>query len=190
MRYRRITAAIFDIFIIAFIVSAVFSFIPLNSEVESKYNEILKIESNYKNYQGMSETDFDKISELSYEIERLMVKYYLIFSLIWIIYFIIIPIKFKNQTIGQRFRKVRLVSEKEITINTFVFRAIINSGLALLIFFPLFLYIFDRVWYSIFTTFLLLIQIVYWVVSTIMLLVKKETIHDKLTNTKIIEVKR
>jgi len=190
MRYRRITAAILDILIVIFLIAFIFNIIPPNEKLVNTYNEIFKIEASAEKYSDLKEEDLNKINELSFEAEHELVKYYLVISLMLIIYFIFIPYKLKEQTIGQRIRKVRLVSDENITINTFTIRAILNSGLILTIFFPLFVYILNAEWYSIVASFLYLLQFTYWFVSFLMLLIKKETIHDKITHTKIIEVKR
>ncbi len=188
MRYRRITAAILDILILIFIASFVFNIMPLNEKIENNYSEIGKIES--KGYSNLTEEDKKTVNDLSYEVEREMVKSYLIFSGVLIVYFIVIPFKFKNQTFGQRIRKVRLVSYEAITMNTYTIRAVLNSGLILMIFFPLFIYILNAVWYPIFAAIIFLLQILYWIVNIFMLLITKSTIHDRITKTKVIEVKR
>ena len=190
MRYRRITAAILDIIILLFIASFIFSVFPINETIRSKYNEISEIESKFSKYSEISKEDQDKITELMYETEKEFVKYYLMFSIVLIVYFIIIPYKFKDQTIGQKIRKVRLVSDEKITMNTYVIRAIMNSGLCLTILFPLFIYISNAIWYSILVSILYLMQVFYWVVSLFTLIITKHTTHDKLTHTEIIEVKR
>ena len=189
MRYRRITAAILDIIILLFIASFIFSVFPINETIRSKYNEISEIESKFSKYSEISKEDQDKITELMYETEKEFVKYYLMFSIVLIVYFIIIPYKFKDQTIGQKIRKVRLVSDEKITMNTYVIRAIMNSGLCLTILFPLFIYISNAIWYSILVSILYLMQVFYWVVSLFTLIITKHTTHDKLTHTEIIEVK-
>lgn len=190
MRYRRITAAILDLIILFFLASLIFNIFPINNIIREKYQEISVIESKYSKYSEITREDQDKITELMYETEREFVKYYLMFSVVLIVYFIIIPYKSKNQTIGQKIRKVRLVSDDKITMNTYVIRAVLNSGLTLTILFPLFIYISNAVWYSILVSILYLMQMFYWVVSLFTLIITKRTIHDKLTNTKIIEVKR
>ena len=86
--------------------------------------------------------------------------------------------------------KIRLVSDSKITTNIYVLRALLNSGLSLVLINPLLLYILNRVWYSNIASILLITQVLYWLISFAIFLVTKETIHDKITKTKIIEVKR
>ena len=190
MRFRRIIASILDILVILLIFSAVLSFIPLNNTIRTKYNEIGKIEEKITDYRNLSEEERNKIMDINYEAEHEMVKYYLIMSVVIIIYFIFIPKYRKDQTIGQHLLKVRLVSDGEITFNTYIVRALLNSTLSIMIFFPIFLYIFNAIWYSNVTGIFILIQFVYWIISFFMLIIKGETIHDKITKTRIIEVKR
>ena len=186
MRCRRIIAAIIDIIILIFALALMLSVIPLNPKIRDGYNKIDLIEN------GTSPTSekIDEINEIQYELEFEFVKYYLIFSLILIVYFIFIPKNRNNQTLGQKIMKVRLIGEGDITYNIYVIRALLNSSLSLLIILPLLLYFLSEVWYSNVAAIMILIQFVYWVVSFVMLLLTKETIHDKITKTKIIEVKR
>jgi uncharacterized RDD family membrane protein YckC len=186
MRIRRIIAATIDIVILLFAFSLMLSIIPLNKETRDGYARIEEIEKK----ENITSADLEEINEISYEIDHYFVKYYLIFSLILIGYFIFIPKYRKDQTIGQKIMKVRLISENPITFNTYIIRALLNSGLTLLLFLPLLLYILNIVWYSNVASILILIQFAYWIISFIMILIKKEAIHDKITKTKIIEVKR
>lgn len=182
MRIRRIIASIIDIVILLFLFAGMISFFPLNDEIKEGYAKIEEIENTTR--------DRNEINKVSYEMEHEFIKYYLMSSLILICYFIFIPKWRKDQTIGQRIMKVRLVNDNEVTMNAYVIRALLNSGLSLLLMFPLLIYILDRVWYPRATSILIMTQILYWFVSLVMLLISKETIHDKLTKTKIIEVKR
>ena len=180
MRFRRIIAAFIDIILVGLAFTLISSIIPSKSTQE-RINKIEELKLEEKN---------EEIDEILYELEKENVKYYLIFSLIIIVYFIIIPKYYKDQTYGQKVMKIRLVSEDEITFNTYTIRALMNSGIILLIFFSLFVYFLDIVWYSRVTSLILIIQITYWLVSFVIFIITKEAIHDKLTNSKIIEVKR
>ncbi len=190
MRTRRIIASIIDIIILLIVFASMLSFWPLTKESREKYNRISKIESSVKNYNDFTSEQKNEIMKLSYEIDHDIVRYYLVFSLILIVYFVLIPKFRKDQTFGQKIMKIRLVSDDNVTINTYVIRLLLNSGVTLLLIYSLSLYIFNVVWYSRVTSLVAMIQIIYWIISLVMLLVTKETIHDKLTKTRIIEVKR
>lgn len=190
MRIRRITAAIIDIIILAFALAAMLSFIPLSKSIKDNYAKIDAIEGNVQKYSELTSEQLEEINKISYETEHEFIKYYLIFSLVLIIYFILIPMYRKDQTIGQKIMKIRLTNDTKVTANIYVIRALLNSGLCLLLICPLLLYILNRVWYSRVTSVLIFIQFTYWFINFIMLILIKETIHDKITKTKIIEVKR
>ena len=190
MRIRRIIAATIDIFIMLIILAVILIFIPFNDTIRTKNAEINELAPNFASLKNLDDAEKSKMTNLNYEVEHEMVKYYLIIAVVIIVYFIFIPKIKKDQTFGQKMLKVRLVSDNQITLNTYIIRAILNTGLILMIFCPLFVYIFNAIWYSIVASILYLIQIIYWLVSLFMLLITSETIHDKLTNTKIIEVKR
>ncbi len=190
MRIRRIIASIIDGFILLILLAAMLSIIPLNNKIRDGYAKMDEIEAKAESYNKLTTAERDEINEISYDIEHEFVKYYLIISGILIVYFIFIPKIKKDQTLGQKIMKVRLVNDSSITWNIYIIRALLNSGLSLMIFCPLLLYILNRVWYSRATSILIMAQLIYWVVSFVMLLVSKETIHDKITKTRIIEVKR
>ncbi len=190
MRTRRIIASIIDFLILMLFFAAMISFIPLNDKIKDGYAKMDKIEAEAGSYSKLTNEQLDEINKISYEIDHEFVKYYLITSVILIGYFIFVPKLKKDQTFGQKIMKVRLVNDNEITWNIYIIRALLNSGLSLTIFCPLLLYILNRVWYSRVTSILLMTQLMYWVASTIIFLITKEAIHDKITKTKIIEVKR
>ncbi len=190
MRYRRITAAILDIFVLIFIISFTISAFPLSNEIKDKYYEIAKIESGVKKYSEFTVEQKNEINKITFEIERGMVKYYIIMIVIITIYFILIPAYLNGQTVGQHIRKVRLISDEKITLNTYIIRSTLNSGLFLMILLSILLYILNAIWYSRVETILFFVQFIYWIVCFLMLLIKGETIHDKITKTKVIEVKR
>ena len=190
MRFRRIIANIIDIIILLLVFAAMLSFIPLNDKIKDNYAKIDKIESRVSSYNDLTADEIDQINAIFYENEFEFVKYYLISSIILIVYFIFIPKWRKDQTIGQRILKIRLVNDDKITYNVYVIRTLLNTGLILTIVCPLLLYFLNRVWYSRVTSILVIIQLMYWIISFLMLLISKTTIHDKITKTRIIEVKR
>ena len=190
MRFRRMIASIIDLIILRFVFSLVLSIIPLNSKIKTNYAKLDEIEKSVASYDDLSEEDLDKMDEILYETEHEFVKYYLISSVVLIGYFILIPKYKKDQTFGQKIMKIRLVSDSKITTNIYVLRALLNSGLSLVLINPLLLYILNRVWYSNIASILLITQVLYWLISFVIFLATKETIHDKITKTKIIEVKR
>ena len=186
MRFRRIIASIIDLALLLFTFSAVIGIFPLTNETRNNYNKIDEIEKKSE----LTADEEKELNKLYYEIEHENVKYYLMFSVILIIYLIIIPKYRKDQTIGQRIMKIRLVSDSTITMNTYVIRAVLNSGISIFLISSLMLYILNIVWYSMLASILILFQITYWFISFIMLLISNQTLHDRITRTKIIEVKR
>lgn len=187
---RILMANLID-FLFIFVLMALLTIVfPLNDKAKETERKLETIFYEVDSYTNIEPEKRLEMFELSYEFERSITPYYLLLAGVMLIYFIIYPKKHKNQTYGERIMKIRLTSEKEITYNTFIVRALLTKGLALVIIFPLMLYFLNAIWYSNVTTILILIQIVYWLVSFLFVIFKKETLHDKLTNTKIIEVKR
>ncbi|MBQ4634386.1 MAG: RDD family protein [Bacilli bacterium] len=189
MRYRRITAAIYDILIFMFIFIIISSFVPISKNAAELSNQLNNYTNNFLN---LSQAEQNEMIETAYLLDRETSYVYMIWSLLIIGYFVFIPKWLDGKTLGQYFRKVKLVSEtdEKVTLNQYIIRALLNSGLFLTILAPLFIYICDAIWYSNVTSILCLIQFIYWIVSFVVLIIKKKTIHDYVTNTKIIEVKR
>ncbi len=189
MRYGRITAAIFDILLVSILLYFVISVIPVSenatkiiNELNTLTDDVFKIDS----------AKMKQITEISYELDKEISYIYIVVALILIFYFILIPKWLNGQTIGYRFRKVRIVNidGEKVSLNQIVIMAVLNSGLILVILFPLLLYILSPIWYPRATTFLIYLQILFWIVSFIMLIVKKRCIQDYIAKTKVIEVKR
>lgn len=190
MRYKRITAAILDILLFLIIYLSVARIIPVSQNAMKLSGQLYEVtESNVLSLKGVNR---NQAMELIYQLDRETSYIYIVFALILIIYFAIIPMWLKGKTLGQYIRKVKLVGENDekVTLNKYIICALLNSGLFLVIFMPLFVYISNAIWYSRVASILCLLQVIYWIVSLIMLIVKKKTIHDYVTKTKIIEVKR
>jgi len=192
MRYRRITAAILDILIIFIIIASFASIMPLNKNAIQLSGEFNGYLVNIENIPKMTEAEKNQMIETAYLLDRETSYFYIIVALVIIIYFVFIPRWLNGKTVGQYVRKVKLVSENEekVTLNQYIIRALLNSGLFLIILMPLFIYICNAIWYSNVTSFLYMVQLIYWFISLVMLIIKKKTIHDYITKTKIIEVKR
>lgn len=190
MRYRRITAAILDVLIFFIIVSSLASVMPLNKTAIQLSNQLNNYLSEIETIEAITEKN--EIIETAYLFDRETSYFYIIVALVIIIYFVFIPKWLNGKTVGQYIRKVKLVSENEekVTLNQYIIRALLNSGLFLTILMPLFIYICNAIWYSNVTSFLCMVQLIYWLISLVMLIIKKKTIHDYITKTKIIEVKR
>lgn len=192
MCYRRITAAILDILIVSIIIASLASVMPLSKnaiQIANEYNNYL---TNIDDFTKITASEKEQIIEMAYLFDRETSYFYVVVALVITIYFVFIPKWLNGKTIAQYIRKVKLVSENEekVNLNQYIIRALLNSGLFLMILMPLFIYICNAIWYSNVTSILCIVQLIYWFISLIMLLIKKKTIHDYITKTKIIEVKR
>lgn len=190
MRYKRITAAILDIIIFMMLFFSIFSVIPVNENAQKLNIQLNEYTS--KNLAELTSAEKNQMMEIAYSLDRETSYMYIIISLVIIIYFILIPKWLNGKTLAQHIRKVKLVRDdgEKPTINQYIIRAMLNSGLILTMLVPLFIYIFNAIWYSNVASILCLLQFIYWIVSFSMLIIKKKTIHDYVTKTKVIEVKR
>ncbi len=187
---RRLTANIFDFLLVLIIIFSIISIIPQSKNAENISKELnTYLEKDLFSLKG---EERNQAIDLAYSLDRETTYSYVIIALVMIVYFIFIPKYLKGKTLGKYFRKIKLVNEdiSEVNYNTLTYRALLNTGLFIIILLPFFVYICNAFWYFNITLILMALQLLFWLISAIILIIKKKSLVDYLTKTKIIEVKR
>lgn len=188
---RRLTANIFDFLLVLIIIFSIISIIPQSKNAENISKEL----NTYigKDLFTLKGEERNQAIDLAYSLDRETTYLYnIVAALVMIVYFIFIPKYLKGKTLGKYFRKIKLVNEdiSEVNYNTLTYRALLNTGLFIIILLPFFVYICNAFWYFNITLILMALQLLFWLISAIILIIKKKSLVDYLTKTKIIEVKR
>ena len=181
---KRILSYLLDMFIIFMILYLVKQIMPINNyELElNNLNELYiekKIDSNIYLNQFVS---------ITHNIDKNNFGINLLGSILIIISFIIIPFLMNGQTIGQKIFKLK-ITKKNLSIKDLSGRAVIINGLGYLMFMFIILFIATNKIYFVLINLLGFLQILIVVINVFMVLYCKEGIADKITNTRIEEIK-
>lgn len=175
------------------------------SEINSIITKYPKSNRFFKNYTSVTEeADYNKlIIDIStdynnryinetYKIEKENLGKYIISFVVCIIYFIIIPLIFKGQTLGYKLFDIKFVSNKGKRVNIFsiLLRALTVNGLLLLILNYILLYLNNYIIFTKVMKSLFVIYIIFLIMCIISLVHDKKNIglHDKICHMKVKEV--
>lgn len=181
---KRLISYLIDIFIIFLVLIIIKGILPVNiHEIELNNLNELYIENkiDFNLY-------FNQFISITHNIDKSNIGFNLFGCLLIIIFCIVIPFLNKGQTLGQKICKLK-ISKKDLTIKDLSGRATILYGLGYLLFMFLILFLTTNKIYFILINLLGIFQISVVIINGFMVLYKKEGIADKLTKTRIEEIK-
>ena len=181
---KRFLSYLLDMFIIFIILFLIKQLLPVNNyEIELNNLNELYVEKKID-----SEIYLNQFISLTHNIDKQNFGINLFGAFLIIINFIIIPFITKGQTIGQKLFKLK-IKGKNLDIKDLSGRAVIINGLGYLIFMFIILFIATNRIYFILINLLGFFQILVVIINAFMVLYYKEGIADKITNTRIEEIK-
>ena len=181
---KRFLSYLLDMFIIFIILFLIKQLLPVNNyEVELNNLNELYIE---KKIDGS--IYLNQFKTITHNIDKQNFGINLFGAFLITINFIIIPNLTKGQTIGQKLFKIK-IKKKNLSIEDLVGRAVIINGLGYLLFMFIILFIATNQIYFILINLLGFFQILVVIINAFMVLYCKEGIADKLTKTRIEEIK-
>ena len=126
---KRLTAFVLDMVIITIVVSLISIPFTMNNQNNKKIDEELNtIVENFKEEKISSKEYFHQVLDLSYEQQRQNGIVSIIGIIVYIFYFIVLPVYYEGRTIGKKVLKIKIVSDKkELTMNQVMFRNMINN---------------------------------------------------------------
>ena len=181
---KRFLSYLLDMFIIFIILFLIKQLLPVNNyEIELNNLNELYVEKKID-----SEIYLNQFISLTHNIDKQNFGINLLGFFLIIISFIIIPFITKGQTIGQKLFKLK-IKAKNLDIKDLSGRAVIINGLGYLIFMFIILFIATNKIYFILINLLGFFQILVVIINAFMVLYYKEGIADKITTTRIEEIK-
>lgn len=185
---QRLGAFLVDIIIIAFIASLIsMPFINFDN-VEKLKNEITNLSKSVINEDINYKTYINEYSSVYFQLEKQQAPYLISSIIIFILYFIVLQY-YSGQTLGKKLFKIKLEStRKHLTINQMVVRGLlINYILLYLIEFAYIIFGTDRSYFYVVGTFAI-IQYTLMIVSSIMIMFRKDRLglHDLVCRTKVV----
>ena len=206
IKLKRFTAYLIDLIIISLLITLLGQIKFLNP-FESKYENVAKeyetyYEDNFSDSKSLSLNDLTdkKYLNLIHDLSYYSMSYTIIEIIVIILYFTLFPLFFNGQTIGKKICKIKIVNNIEIKKLSFInllIRTILYpiwtsiilyttlSNIILLlsvIFFKGIVYFYTNLIISI-------VFAIYSYIDVIMLFAKDKSLHDLISNTKVIECK-
>lgn len=206
IKLKRFTAYLIDLIIISLLITLLGQIKFLNP-FESKYENVAKeyetyYEDNFSDTKSLSLNDLTdkKYLNLIHDLSYYSMSYTIIEIIVIISYFTLFPLFFNGQTIGKKICKIKIVNNIEKNKLSFInllIRTILYpiwtsiilyttlSNIILLlsvIFFKGIVYFYTNLIISI-------VFAIYSYIDVIMLFAKDKSLHDLISNTKVIECK-
>ena len=118
--YLIVTVIIYGVMLLPFVN-------PKKEEYNTKYNEVVRVNEQYRNNEISNEEFNEAIIPIAYDLYRLNTSYVIVSTICFIGYFVIFQFLYKGQTIGKKLFKLRIVStnDKPLTMANFFVRALI-----------------------------------------------------------------
>ena len=206
IKLKRFTAYLIDLIIISLLITLLGQIKFLNP-FESKYENVAKeyetyYEDNFSDTKSLSLNDLTdkKYLNLIHDLSYYSMSYTIIEIIVIILYFTLFPLFFNGQTIGKKICKIKIVNNienKKLSFINLLIRTILypiwtsiilyttlsNTILLLsVIFFKGIVYFYTNLIISI-------VFAIYSYIDVIMLFAKDKSLHDLISNTKVVECK-
>lgn len=185
---KRFIAYLIDVFVVVIICSILYSIAPdkkideFNHQLNNYNEQMLNHEIGFKEYIS----DYVKVG---YEIDKTRIIRSGISIMIFIIYFIIIPLINGGYTLGLKIMNLKLSGN--LSVKNLIIRNIITVGLLYMILSVLVIHMFSYKYYFILMSILSFIQFLLVIISIFMIIYRrdKKGLQDVLSNTFVEEVK-
>jgi uncharacterized RDD family membrane protein YckC len=184
---RRFCAYIIDIIVVLIICSLLNMIIPIK-EVSSLNHELNNYSEQVLNHEIGIREYISNYIRVSYDIDRLNIVCNALSIMILIIYFMIIPILNGGKTLGLKLLKLKISGD--ISFNNLFKRNIITIGILYLILNVILIHVLNYKYYFICISILSFIQFILVIVSTFMIIYRKDKkgLQDLISNTYIEKV--
>ena len=189
---KRFGAYFIDIILLMLVVSIISPIIPKSGDTNALAKETTTIVEGFMNKQISQEEFVKKTNDISYDLSRATYLDSIVSITIYLLYFVVMPIFTKGQTLGKKLMKIKIVNNdsSEVGTNGLLIRSLILYGILSSIITLILLLVTNKSTYlniaGNVTTIFGLINLV----SFVMILVRKDGkgIHDLLGNTKVISI--
>lgn len=189
---KRLSAYLFDIILVILLISLVSMFIPANDDLINLNKQLVELQNNYLDQKINLGNYLTATSDIIKDIDQRQVIYYVLLTLVLIIYFVIWPFYHGGQTLGKRKMKIKTVKDdlSDATINDLLIRNMVINNIGYLLIQLLILFILPSESYYITLSFLSFVQVIIVIISIIMVIKRKDKrgVHDLIAKTKVIEV--
>lgn len=187
--FPRFLAYGIDILIVSLVATLLCYFVPVDNYNALK-NELTGVQQKYLNHEISEEEYINQTALISYDLDYASVPSYIIQVSLTILYFVVFQFYRNGQTIGKKLMKIQVVSDGEhkLTINDYLFRAVIINSLLTNILMIVFVLFMSRDYYFYASLSLQIIQFVLSLVTIFMVLIRKDGrgLHDFLSHSRVV----
>lgn len=186
--YKRFLAYVLDILILSIIFMLIYYFLPTNYEVQELNHSLASINEQVLNNQIEFNEYFNMFSQVTYQLDKANILYSGFNILLVCIYFVIVPVLTEGYTLGLYIFGLKITKkDKKISINDLLIRNLITNGLLYMIISLILVSLVNAKTYFIMITILGFIQILLVIISTFMILYRKDKrgLQDIISKTTI-----
>ncbi len=194
---KRILAYLFDIILVYFLVSLIIGIRAINPtydkylEESEKYNELLK---DFEDEKITAEEVANLSGDIAYNLNRYSISYNIVIVVVLIGYFVFFQKYNNGQTLGKKIMKIKIVSslkDKNVSLLRYLLRSISTyyimlGGIIPLVLNSILIFIIPKNSYMLVSSIINYAFFTISIVSLILLWARKNTIHDTLAKTKVI----
>ena len=188
---KRLCAIIIDIILISLIANLV-SYVFIDQESVNKINnEEVKLLKDYQDNKIDMETFTKEAPSITYQSNKLLIPYNIIYIFIAIIYFIIYQAK-TGQTLGKKLLKIKIKADDgDLNMNQMVVRGLIIDGIFFKILDLAIIMFLSKAMYLNAYSSIQLVEYVLFIAIALMVMFRKDRrgLHDIVCHTKVVSVK-
>lgn len=188
---QRLVAYLIDAFIITIAISMIASLFVNSDAIQKINNELVDLINRLQNNDVSYLTYIKEVSVLELELAKQNGITTIVTLFVEILYFVVFQIYNSGQTIGKKIMKIKVISNNgELTMNQMIVRSLlINSVLLNMISLVAVSFINDPMQYLYVFGSFESIQYLFVIVTTLMVMFRKDhvSLHDMITNTRVIK---
>lgn len=187
---KRLMAYIIDVMIVSLIFSFLTIFIKESSNLVNLNNELNTISENYLNQTITMSEYINQVASTQYLINREMFLQNLFSLVLMMGYFIILPYYYNGQTLGKKLMKIKIIKENgKLGINDLVLRGLIANGILVTLIELSLTFLLKDTPYFIAISIFDFIQFLLVIISTFMILYRKDkkSLHDLVCKTLVVD---
>ena len=129
---KRIGAYFLDIVLLMLVLNIISPIIPKASNVNDLSKETTDVVEKFVNKEISQEEFMTKTNDISYDLSRATYLDSIVSIMVYLLYFVVLPLFMKGQTLGKKLMKIKIVrfDNKEASANNLLLRSLILYGIA------------------------------------------------------------
>lgn len=129
---KRLGAYLIDIILLMLVLNILSPIIPKSNNVNDLAKQTTDVVEQFADKKISQEEFLNKTSDISYDLSRATYLDSIVSIMVYLLYFVVLPLFMKGQTLGKKLMKVKIVKvdNKEVSANNLLLRALLLYGIA------------------------------------------------------------